>query len=354
MIPLNPGAYEFYLQAKGYLKRNDLPGNIDSAIQVAHAALRQDSNFTFAHTALAEAYWQKYQKEKNKQWLDHALTECRKALDIEPGSAQARTMMGTVYAGTGHHDQALEEFRKALAIDPRSFDAHLGLGRVYILLNDYAKAEAPFRKAIELQRQDWHGYRELGLLYFYKSDYRKAIEQYEHVVDLTPDNATAYSNLGAFYGLLKESRKSEEMLKKALQIEPKSVGALTNMAKLLSDQDRNAEAAVHLERAAALDPKSYRILGNLGSEYKKLKRAVDARRSYESGLALLNDAIAVDPEDGKLFSNRAHFLAALGRKKEALADLARTGSLQSSEREMVVRDAISFAELVNPTGLASF
>ena len=42
MNSLNPGAYEFYLQAKGYLKRNDRPGDIDAAIGVAQKALDRD------------------------------------------------------------------------------------------------------------------------------------------------------------------------------------------------------------------------------------------------------------------------------------------------------------------------
>ena len=38
-------------------------------------------------------------------------------------------------------------------------------------------------------------------------------------------------------------------------------------------------------------------------------------------------------------------LSALGRKEEALVDLAKADSLQSEDKEMLIRDAITLAEL---------
>ena len=253
--------------------------------------------------------------------------------------------MGTVYSGTGRYPDAIREFRKALELDSRAVDTHLELGQVYVRAKEFANAEASFRKAIELQRQDWRGYKELGLLYYRQSDYQGAVEQFERVVDLTPDNSSAYTNLGAFYGLLKNPQKSEEMLDKALKLEPRRISALTNMAKLLFDQGRYAEAAVRWEQAAAVDGASYRLWGNLGGVYMRLNRVEEGQKSYESAIRLLDKAIAVNPKNGELYSYRAHFFAPLGRKKEALADLARTDSMNGTEKEMLVRDADTFVEL---------
>ena len=182
-------------------------------------------------------------------------------------------------------------------------------------------------------------------MYYHQSDYRRAVEQFEKVVDLTPDNSSAYTNLGAFYGLLKNPQKSEEMLNKALKLEPRRIGALTNMAKLLFDQGRYAEAAARWEQAVAIDASSYRLWGNLGAVYMRLNRIAEARQSYNSALRLLDEAIAVNKKNGELYSYRAHFLSPLGRKKEALADLAKTDSMNGTEKEMLVRDADTFIEL---------
>ena len=51
---LDPGDYDFYLQAKGYLKRSDQLSNIEYAIVVLDKALRLDPDYAPAHTSLGE------------------------------------------------------------------------------------------------------------------------------------------------------------------------------------------------------------------------------------------------------------------------------------------------------------
>ena len=343
--PLNPGAYEFYLQAKGYLKRNDRLQDVESAISVLHNALELDPEYAPAHTALGEAYWYKYQRTSDTRWADQALRVCRKALELNPQLAEAHMALGMVLSGKGQLKEGVHEFQQALDISPRNVDIYLGLGEAYRAAKDYGNAEASFRKAVELQRQDWRGYKQLGLMYRDQSEYGKAIEQFEQIVRLTPDNAAAYNALGALYGMSKNLTKAEQMLRKALSIEPTRTSALDNLTKLLFDQGRYPEAAVQWEAAAKLDPSSYVLLGNLAAVYAKLGRTEDAKKTYEAAIQLVTHQLTVNPTSGELRSFRAHFLAPLGRKREALTDLAKTGSLHGNDVEVLIRDAYSYVEV---------
>ena len=63
------GAYDYYLQGRGYLQNYDREENLDSAIQVFHRALALDQNYAPAYAGLGEVYWQKYLINKQPEWL---------------------------------------------------------------------------------------------------------------------------------------------------------------------------------------------------------------------------------------------------------------------------------------------
>ncbi|MEZ5356433.1 MAG: protein kinase [Bryobacteraceae bacterium] len=341
LSPVEPGAYEFYLQAKGYLQRSDRINDVNSAIELLERSIALGGDPAPAQAALGEAYWYKFERTADPQWVPKARAACARALELEPHLSTARITLGRILSGTGHHLDAIREFQLALERDPRSADAYLGLGRAYTLSRDYSSAEATYRKAIELRPREWRGYREFGMFYYHRSDYRSAIEQFEKVVQLTPDSASAFNNLGGFYGLLGDKKKAREMLVRAADIEPGRISTLTNLTKLLFDEGRVDEALARWKKAIDIEPESHNLWGNLAASQDKAGRRADAQESYRTAVSLVSKAIGVNPGNGELFSFRAHYLASLGRTREALADLAKTGSLQSGELEMLVRDAVT-------------
>jgi hypothetical protein len=63
-----PGAYELYVQGRGYLQRFESRRrqHRSRCRCVSAAAIAMDSNYALAHTALGETYWRKY--EATKKW----------------------------------------------------------------------------------------------------------------------------------------------------------------------------------------------------------------------------------------------------------------------------------------------
>ncbi len=221
-------AYEYYLEARGYLLDWQKEGNIDQAIYAFQEALKEDAGYASAYAGLGEACWYKYDKNKaDVSWVEKAKLNCQRALQLNDQLAPVHVTMGLILKGTGQYDSARVEFQKALDLEPMNETALTGLASAYDAQGDLAQAEATYRKAIELKQDYWGGYYHLGLFYYNHNRYKEAISQFERMVALTPDNARAYNNLGAIYMQLEQWEKARQMLQRSLQFERTQTRAIT-------------------------------------------------------------------------------------------------------------------------------
>ena len=126
-----PGAYEFYIQGRGYLQRYESVENLDAAINLFERAIEQDSSYALAFAGLGEAYWLKYRDSKDPIWVEKAVKQCEQAAYLNSYLAPVQITLGIIHAGTGKYDDAIEDFKNALDIDPKNAAAYRGLGRAY-------------------------------------------------------------------------------------------------------------------------------------------------------------------------------------------------------------------------------
>src|SRR3990170_5487289 len=96
-----PGAYDYYLQGRGYLPNYDKPENLDNAVRVFERALALDPRYARAYAGLGDARWFKYVASKDPQWVGAARQACGRALELDPQLAAAQVCLGTVANGTG-------------------------------------------------------------------------------------------------------------------------------------------------------------------------------------------------------------------------------------------------------------
>ena len=86
-----PGAYEAFVQGRGYLQRFDRGlDNVDRAITAFTRAVAADSRYTLAETALGEAFWRKHELTKEPDWIARAVEHCERALAVDPPAAGTR------------------------------------------------------------------------------------------------------------------------------------------------------------------------------------------------------------------------------------------------------------------------
>ncbi len=118
-----PGAYEFYLQGRGYLQRHDRPENLESAVALFGQALQKDPSYALAYAGLGETYWHKHRLTREPQWVEQARRNCDQAVKIDARLAPVRVTLGMIYRGTGKYPEAVEELQAALQLDPVNADA---------------------------------------------------------------------------------------------------------------------------------------------------------------------------------------------------------------------------------------
>ncbi len=71
-----------------------------------------------------------------------ALSDCEKAVALDPRHRDALTDRGVVYAALGRTSEAMESYRRALEVDATNPDAHYNLGVLYLVRQQIEEARS--------------------------------------------------------------------------------------------------------------------------------------------------------------------------------------------------------------------
>jgi serine/threonine-protein kinase len=311
------GAYDFYVQARGFLANYQKLANIDIAIQLFQNSLREDSAYALAYAGLGEAYWRKFDATKDKDWAKPAVEAVERAIRLNDKLAPVRFTMGLVQKGTGNYDAAVVEFQRTLELDSLSSDAYRELADSYALQQNFALAEIAYKKSIDLKPSYWAAYSDLGSFYYRQKRYAEAIEQFKRVVGLTPDNARGFSGLGASYFASGNKAEALTFLEKSVNLEPTYTG-LNNLATLYFYDNAFTDAIGKYEKALAINDKDYRVWANLASCYYWSGQREQAMKHFQRAAQKAEELLKINPRDADVLSRLADCQSMLGKKTEAV------------------------------------
>jgi len=123
-----------------FLQATDSPQkSLQRAIELSKKSIALGGD---AHSLLGWLYVLVRQHEK-------AVVECQKAVQLNPGSATARTFYGVVLNSIGRREEAIHELEKALRFDPLASSFSLrSLGFTYSLAGRHEEAIETCKKAV--------------------------------------------------------------------------------------------------------------------------------------------------------------------------------------------------------------
>jgi serine/threonine-protein kinase len=344
-------SYHRYVEGVGYLARWDRRGNIDRAIAQFQRAIRQDPNHALAHAALAEAFYRKFQSNKNPQWMREAQQSSTVAIELDNQLAALYVTRGMIYHGTGQYQQAAGDFQRALRLNPFSVAAHRGLAEAYEAMGRVQEAEATFRQAIEMHPKDWAGYQVLGGFYVRRAAYQKAEECYRRVTELTPDNCWGFYNLGAAYYYQGRYDEAIAMFEHSLKLRPVAA-AYSNLAAVYYLTGRYEEAARTYRKAVDVQPANRAAWGNLGDAYLRLPGQDEkAKEAYRQAIRLAETELSVNPNSAEVRASLGLYCARLSDQPRALAEIAQARKLEPANTRVLFRCALAY-ELVGRRALA--
>ncbi len=346
----NPAAYNYYLQARGYLLNFTSAENVENAILMLKEALKTDPNFGAAKAALGEAYWRKYWLTKDKHWTALAKQECDNAVTMGNAGAAGHACLGLVADGTGQYSEAATEYQRALDLEPGNEDAYVGLALAYEHQGAINEAEQTYQRAIESHPNSPYSYNSLGTFYLRRDQYDKAVQMFQKVIALAPEGYGAYVNLGATYVNMGRYADAVEPLKKSISIRP-SYAAYVNLGAAYFGLNNYAEVVSADEEAIKLNPRQFITWGNLGEARYYTGARNEAMAAYRKAVELANEELKVNPHDPDVLSNLANYYSMLGDRDHALLYLQQALQYGHNDKEILV-DAASVYNHLGETGVA--
>lgn len=252
-------AYDFYLRGREYFYRSSRRDH-EFARQMFQRAIDIDPSFTRAYAGLADTIcFVAKHFEHTDVLLAEADAASQRALDLDPGSAEAHTSRGVAHWLHKRYEEADREFDTAIALDPDLFEAYWMYGLSCFNRGKYQEAAGLLEKAEEVRPEDFQAplvaaplYQVLGR----EADAREAslrgIELARRHLELNPDDARAWY-LGAG-GLVKIGQVEEglEWADRAAKMDPENPLVFYNLAEIYSSAGRLETAVDHLERSVAL------------------------------------------------------------------------------------------------------
>jgi TolB-like protein/predicted Ser/Thr protein kinase len=198
----NSEAYQAYLRGR-YEWSKRTPESLKKSIEYFQQAIDKDPAYALAYTGLADSYnvIGIYAGLTPKEVFPLAKAAATKAVELDDTLGEAHTALGFV---KGSYDWdwpgAEREFKRALELNPGDANAHYFYGLVYLApMGRMDEAIREMQRALELDPLSPIINANLAWIYYFARQYDKGIEQARKAVELDPDFGPAHNRLAFIY-----------------------------------------------------------------------------------------------------------------------------------------------------------
>jgi eukaryotic-like serine/threonine-protein kinase len=205
-----PQAYEAYLKGRRFADKST-PEGLTKAIEYFEQAVTLDPNYALAWASLGHAHFLKsFISELPLD--DRCIPAMKKAMDLDPNLAEAHVdAADLMFHRDWNWQQGLAEFQRAVEMDPGSVDARQHYAIALWQLGRFQDALREMRRTRELDPLSPGINLSLSSLLSDSGDFKAAETQFEKTIELEPTYAAAYIGLAALYednGLLDLAAKN--------------------------------------------------------------------------------------------------------------------------------------------------
>lgn len=239
-------AYQFYLQGRhSYIKYTE--DSMRQAIEFFEQAIERDPRYALAHAGVAlaftelgetgalppdEAYTRAKAAATRALELDPDLGEAhctmayvkfvyefdwegaeagfKRAIELNPNSADAYDLYGRLCSALERYDEAIEFQRRAGELDPLAH--RTDLANAFLRAGRYEQALETARHAIALDRQYVRGHSTLGWAHFALNNHAEGLVALERAVALSPGDTLWLAQLGEAHALAGNAERASAIL----------------------------------------------------------------------------------------------------------------------------------------------
>ncbi len=197
------------------------------ATAAAVKALQIDGTLADAHAALAAT---RAHYEWDWAGAEH---EFRLALALKPGGSRAHQAYAmALLIPMKRFDEALTEIRRAQELDPLSMFVSASVGHALYAARRHGEAIEQCRRTIDLERNYYLAYVFLGEALEQEKMYAQAIEAFERARALSPGSPLATADLGRCYALAGNKTRAYRLLQELEQIASQKYASPMDVAQI--------------------------------------------------------------------------------------------------------------------------
>lgn len=354
---------------------------LDAADEQLDKALMLDGSNPMAHVGKAIVAMNRLQsssmtiiKQKDSM-LKQAEEQCKLALNNDPNMPEAHYTLGMVYKEQLRLDDAANEFKQALRADPKYSDAFAGLGLTKLMQSSYAEAQENFKQAINFNSGNSTAHYGLGKAYMKQGMVDAAIKELNTAMYQNPKSAPIHLAMGEAYEIQGNNVAAIKEYQESIRLKPETPDPYMHIADIRENRGdlelsiselraglelvtnnpdlrlRVADTCLKLEKlddaikeytnVMNMDPKNAQAAKGLTRAYylksaKEASSAFFASNEYEQAQRMLDQAIALNPNDMELRLAAAKFRAMSG----APIDLAALGAPKTDGERVAYAEAL--------------
>lgn len=319
-------AYRFYLKGRYFASKWTEEG-FKKGIEYFNKAIGLDPNYALAYDGLAYCYYNNFYLPF-KESMTKGRVLAKRALEVDPGLAEARVSLGLINTWLDYDWPAAErEFRQAIELKPNYAPAHLWYGFYLMARGRSDESIAESRRAIELDPLSDEANTGLGVYLFYARRYEEAKEQLRKTLDLEPNFWFARLYLARVYTAKSEFALAIAELEKTRLIEGASTEVQSALAYVYAVAGRKDKARRIIDALKEQSKRKYVPPYNIAVVYaglgEKERSFAYLEKEYAEGAYYMN-LLKVDPELDSLRSS-PQFEAFLRRLNHTPSAGGRTG-----------------------------
>ncbi|HEV2386862.1 MAG TPA: protein kinase [Candidatus Acidoferrales bacterium] len=251
----NPQAYDFFLRARGYARRQTRP-DLEIAVDLYEQAIEMDPRFALAYAGLASVcanfyFWH----ERDERWIRKGVDACERALELEPQLAEALAGRAMLFCAESKFDEAIRYARRALALKPDCDGAYIALGRALFLSDRFEEAAEIADRAIEASGDDYNVYipfnmaiERLGRTAQARQLESRLMQALEEQLRHVPEDARAWILIASNNARRGSREPAMRALQKATTLRPSDGIIIYNAACTYGTLGMKAEALALLKR----------------------------------------------------------------------------------------------------------
>jgi len=241
--------------------------------------------------------------------------------------AEAADLLGTIEEDRGNFPLALSEYRRAVELEPGNADYRLNLGAALLQCSAPEEAIRVFQAGLREQPGSWRLQVGLGAAFYIAGQYEDAAAAQLQAAQRRPDASIIYVLLAKVYQSAPEHQP--EILRafhNYLNHSPKDAAAYLAFADICTVNTDTEAARSNYTRALALDPALAKPHLQLGLLWQAQGATEQAQTEFET-------AIRLDPHLSAAHYRLALLYQTLGRTEQAKAEMAIFSKLKSETEQ---------------------